>query len=69
VAVDPRQPTRELVKRVASVDRAAGTVVLAGDAPDASTDSRTFGAVQLSDVRWRALVRYWPPGRVRLLRS
>jgi inner membrane protease subunit 1 len=66
VAVDPREPTRELVKRVASVDRAAGTVLLAGDAPDDSTDSRTFGPVPLAEVRWRAVARYWPLGRARL---
>ena len=60
LAGDPRQPDRELVKRVASVD--AGYVTLAGDAP-ASTDSRTFGAVPLDAVRWRAVLCYWPPAR------
>jgi nickel-type superoxide dismutase maturation protease len=69
VAADPREPSRELVKRVASVDEAAGLVLLAGDAPGASTDSRTFGALPLAAVRWRAVARYWPLRRARLLRG
>lgn len=60
LAADPRQPSRELVKRVATVDDDGVTLV--GDAA-ASTDSRTFGAVPLGSVRWRAAWRYWPPGR------
>jgi nickel-type superoxide dismutase maturation protease len=61
VAGDPRMPRRELVKRVAALqdDRLA----LRGDAP-LSTDSRVFGPLPVSAVRWRALVRYWPPSRV-----
>lgn len=61
VAGDPRMPRRELVKRVAALkdDRLA----LRGDAP-LSTDSRIFGPLPVSAVRWRALVRYWPLGRV-----
>jgi nickel-type superoxide dismutase maturation protease len=64
LAADPREPDRELVKRVATVDDAASTAVLRGDAPDASTDSRDFGAVPLSGIRWRVAFRYWPPERV-----
>jgi nickel-type superoxide dismutase maturation protease len=62
LAPDPREPDRELIKRVASVD--SGSVELRGDASTASTDSREFGAVPLSAIRWRAVYRYWPPGRV-----
>jgi nickel-type superoxide dismutase maturation protease len=60
LAADPREPTRELIKRVASVDGTAGNLDLRGDAPDASTDSRTFGAIPMSAVRWRVVARYWP---------
>jgi len=61
LARDPRTPERELIKRV----HAAGAELdLRGDAPEASTDSRTFGAVPAGMVRWRAVLRYWPPGRV-----
>jgi nickel-type superoxide dismutase maturation protease len=63
LAADPRDPSRELIKRVASVDAAAGTVELRGDAPEASTDSRAFGAVPMDTVRWRAVLRYWPVAR------
>jgi nickel-type superoxide dismutase maturation protease len=64
LAADPREPDRELIKRVAGVDDAASAAELRGDAPDASTDSREFGAVPLSTIRWRAAFRYWPPERV-----
>jgi nickel-type superoxide dismutase maturation protease len=62
LALDPREPSRELIKRVAAVDGSAGTIVLAGDAPHASTDSRSFGPVPLAAIRWRVAGRYWPPG-------
>lgn len=61
-ASDPRFPSRTIVKRVADV-RADGAVVLAGDDPAASTDSRTFGAVAPALVHGRAVWRYWPPSR------
>jgi nickel-type superoxide dismutase maturation protease len=60
LAPDPREPSRELLKRVAAVDLAAGSVVLAGDTPEASTDSRTFGPVPIATIRWRVAGRYWP---------
>lgn len=63
LAADPRQPDRELIKRVASIDDAASSAELRGDAPEASTDSREFGAIPLSAIRWRAVFRYWPPQR------
>lgn len=58
LASDPREPARELVKRVRSAD--AFGVTLRGDNPAASTDARTFGAVRPDAVRWRAVWRYWP---------
>jgi len=63
LAADPRQPDRELIKRVASIDEAESSAELRGDAPEASTDSRAFGAIPVSAIRWRAVFRYWPPRR------
>jgi nickel-type superoxide dismutase maturation protease len=60
---DPRQPDRTLVKRVADVDRGTGTVGVLGDAPGASTDSRTFGPVPRSSLVGRVVYRYAPAGR------
>jgi nickel-type superoxide dismutase maturation protease len=64
LAADPRQPSRELVKRIGRVDPSSHSVELLGDAPTASTDSRAFGPVELGDLRWRAALRVWPPGRI-----
>src|SRR5437868_3704605 len=63
LAADPREPSRELTKRVARVDEESGLIELAGDAPDASADSRTFGAIPIENIRWRVLARYWPAAR------
>ena len=60
---DPRRPDRVVVKRVASVEWSAGTLVVLGDSPDASTDSREFGAVPLASVIGRVVHRYGPTGR------
>ena len=62
LAADPRDPTRELVKRVVRRDRWG--VELRGDNATASTDARVFGAVPGGSVRWRVVLRYWPPGRI-----
>jgi nickel-type superoxide dismutase maturation protease len=59
---DPRRPGRTLVKRVSAVD-GDGSLVVAGDNPAASTDSRTFGAVPRHLVRGVAFYRYGPAGR------
>jgi nickel-type superoxide dismutase maturation protease len=70
-AADPREPGRTIVKRVAAVN-ADGSAVLLGDAPHASTDSRTFGPVPPALVKGRAVWRYFPParrGRVTLNRA
>jgi nickel-type superoxide dismutase maturation protease len=64
LAADPRDPSRELIKRVVSLDDASQTLQLAGDASDASTDSRSFGALHIVQVRWRVVGRYWPRSRV-----
>lgn len=61
LARDPRDPSRELVKRVQSVD--ASGVRLRGDNPAFSTDARIFGAIPAGDVRWRIVGRYWPMNR------
>ena len=63
LAPDPRKPERELIKRVVAIDDATASAELRGDDPAASTDSREFGAVPLSAIRWRAVFRYWPPER------
>lgn len=61
LATDPRQPGRELIKRVTAAGSAG--VELRGDHPAASTDSRTFGALPVDAIRWRVALRYWPPLR------
>ena len=62
LAADPRDPRRELVKRVAALDGAG--VALRGDNPFQSTDARTFGAIPPAGVRWRVIGRYWPASRI-----
>jgi len=59
---DPREATRLLVKRVAQIDP-DDWLHLAGDAPDASTDSRTFGSIDPTTVEGCPWFRYWPPRR------
>lgn len=67
VVPDPRLHSRLLVKRVQSVDP-DGWLRLAGDAPEASTDSRTFGSVDPGSVEGRPWLRYWPPRRLGRIR-
>ena len=62
LAADPRQPGRELIKRVEAID--AQGITLRGDRPAASTDARTFGAIPADAVTWRAVARYWPIDRI-----
>lgn len=59
---DPRRPARILVKRVERVD-ANGAVTVAGDNPEASTDSRHFGLIAPSLVVGRVVYRYAPSER------
>lgn len=61
VAADPRGGGRELIKRVAAI--APDGVTLLGDNRAESTDARVFGALPATAIRWRAVVRYWPPSR------
>lgn len=63
LAPDPREPARLLIKRVGQVDP-EGQLWLVGDAPLASTDSRTFGSVDLASVQGRPWFRYWPIRRI-----
>jgi nickel-type superoxide dismutase maturation protease len=65
---DPRRHDRLIVKRVAAVDRAAGTVTVIGDNAGASTDSRAFGPVPIGQVVGRAVYRYAPVERAGRLR-
>ena len=60
---DPREASRLLVKRVSAVHDDGRRLSLAGDAPDASTDSRAFGSVEASRAEGRPWFRYWPPSR------
>jgi nickel-type superoxide dismutase maturation protease len=64
LAADPRDPDRELIKRVSAVDHQSGTLELRGDAPDSSTDSRAFGTLPIGGVTWRVVARYWPARRI-----
>ena len=59
VVRDPRQPSRLLVKR--ATGSGPGGVIVLGDNPGASTDSRTFGPVER--VWGRAVYRYAPASR------
>ncbi|MDQ3811796.1 MAG: nickel-type superoxide dismutase maturation protease [Chloroflexota bacterium] len=59
---DPHTPWRFLIKRVASRTD-DGRLVVVGDNPTASRDSRAFGAVPLELVVGRAVYRYLPGER------
>ena len=63
---DPRDTTRVLVKRVVELND-DGVVVL-GDNPASSTDSRTFGPVSRAALIGVAVYRYSPPHRTTRLR-
>jgi nickel-type superoxide dismutase maturation protease len=66
VAADPREPARLLVKRVSAV--AGDRISVAGDHPDRSTDSRHFGALPVSAIVGRPLLRYAPLERLGFVR-
>ena len=74
VVRDPDAADRWVVKRIAALPGetvttdgrsiAAGDgIVLLGDNPDHSTDSRSYGAVALDDVHGRVWYRYAPAPR------
>jgi nickel-type superoxide dismutase maturation protease len=58
---DPTDPGRVLVKRVSAV--LEDEIVLRGDNPSVSTDSRSFGPVPSSAVLGRVVRRYSPSWR------
>jgi nickel-type superoxide dismutase maturation protease len=64
VVRDPRSASRLICKRVVSAD--ARHIVVRGDNPDASTDSRAFGPVPVEWVVGRVLRRYYPRSEERL---
>jgi nickel-type superoxide dismutase maturation protease len=61
---DPRKPSRLLVKRVAEIEADGSRLFVTGDAPETSTDSRTFGDVETALLEGRPWYRYWPPRRM-----
>jgi nickel-type superoxide dismutase maturation protease len=65
VVADPTDPSHLVVKRVDRAD--GGEVVVTGDNPAASTDSRTWGPLRPAAVR-RVVLRRWPDLRTRLHR-
>lgn len=58
---DPHDSGRLLVKRVASLESAG--LVVHGDNPASSRDSRSFGTVPHSSIVGRPVYRYHPPER------
>lgn len=64
---DPRRPARAVVKRVTALTESG--VVVSGDNPKASSDSRTFGAVPASAIAGRVVYRYFPEERRGRLRT
>jgi nickel-type superoxide dismutase maturation protease len=54
VVRDPREPSREMVKRLVRVTD-EGDLVVAGDNPEMSTDSRTYGPVPRDHLVGRAI--------------
>ena len=65
--VDPRDPGRAMVKRVAGV--AGSEISVRGDNASASTDSRQFGPVGAAAIRGRVIYRYLPEERRGVLRT
>lgn len=76
VVPDPREPRRRTIKRVAAVAggsvvaggtgirAGAGEVVVLGDDPTASTDSRVYGPVPVADVQAVAVLGVRPLRRL-----
>ena len=66
-APDPRHPERTVLKRAGAVG--PDGVLLFGDNPGQSTDSRHFGRIPVTSVRGKAIYRYAPRRRAGRLRS
>ena len=81
LASHPQRPGTRIIKRVAGAPGetvtaggrtwtlSEGEWLLLGDAPEQSTDSRDFGPVGRESIQARAWFVYWPPGKVRRVRS
>ena len=63
----PQRPGFELVKRLVKIGP-TGEYWVEGDAPEASTDSRSFGAVSRGALKAKVVAIYWPKGRRSFLR-
>lgn len=59
---DPEAPSTFLVKRVIT-RQTSGELIVGGDSPNVSRDSRHFGAVPAQLIIGRAVYRYRPPER------
>ena len=59
--VDPREPDRTMIKRIAGFD--GDEVLVRGDNEASSTDSRHFGPVSRRALRGRVVYRYHPESR------
>lgn len=53
IARDPRDAMRRILKRVTGIRDTE--ITLAGDNPNASTDSRTFGSITRNDILGRVV--------------
>lgn len=75
IVVLRRSEGPEMIKRVGALEgeRFGGdpvplaSVVVEGDNPTASTDSREFGPIPEAAIAGRARLVYWPPARWRFL--
>ena len=67
VARRPDRPGLTVIKRVAAVDHGGGGLILLGDNPEGSSDSREFGSLARRHLLGVAWLRYWPPWRAGLL--
>jgi nickel-type superoxide dismutase maturation protease len=59
VARDPREPTREIIKRIERFDPETALAWLAGDNALESTDSRHFGPITPAEIVGQVRWRYW----------
>jgi nickel-type superoxide dismutase maturation protease len=62
---DPRDGKNEMVKRV-SGSMSNGDLIVLGDSPNQSTDSRQLGPIPRDLVVGRVVLRYWPPSKFKV---